>query len=409
MTPILMPQIGQDSPRGKIVQWLKYENDPVTKGEVLLTVESDKAIFEVTAERSGVLLQVLHPVDAEVEILQPVGYLGDAGESLAPAASAAATPPAPNPILSPAPGVSGPEAAPVAPPASPAVRRLARERGVDLAFIHGTGPGGRITLQDVAAAAPPLAVPEATADRVVPFDRMRQHIADRLTLSAQTIPHFHLFLDVDMTEAQQRRAAANRMPGIHVTVTDLLLAAVAPTLREFPRLNAFVERDRLMLKLRINLGVATATGGDPAPGGAAAEEAGGLLVPVIRDADRLAVAELSARVRQVVAEAQRGVVDSTVPATFTITSLGKFGIGRFLPLINPPEAAILAVGAIAPRLVPSPSGPAAREIMGLTLACDHRAVDGAYAARFLCALQNRLETPAALFAGLASDRGSAPS
>lgn len=403
MTPIIMPQIGQDSPRGKIVEWLKKENDPVAKGEVVLTVESDKAVFEITAERAGVLLKVLYPADTEVDILQPVAYIGDAGEKAPGAAPAATAKPAaeaasvPAATPSPAPAATPPRTE--APPASPAVRRLARERNVDLQAVRGTGPGGRITLQDVEAAARPAApAPSAppVGDTVVPFDRMRQRIADRLTQSVQTVPHFHLFIDVDMTAAQERRAAANRAPDAHLTVTDLLIKAAALSLREFPRLNAFVERDRMILKSRVNIGVATATGDGSAEG------AGGLLVPVVPDADRLGLREISNLSRKISADARRGVIDLAQPATFTISSLGKYGVSRFLPIINPPEAAILAVGTIGPRLVPATGGGAAqREMMSLTLACDHRAVDGTYAARFLQALQRRLET----LDGILSDDG----
>ncbi len=411
-----MPQIGPDSPTGKVVQWLKKENDRVQKGEVILTVESEKAVFEVTAEQDGVVLNILFAEGEEVEIFKPLAYLGEAGETLqheaAPsnrAASSVASGRKPTELdnLAATPTERRDSLRQVA---SPAVRRLARERGVDLQRIQGTGPNGRITTQDVEAACGRNAAlsveagseaeaPEGlTADVVVPFSRMRQRIADRLSLSTQTIPHFYLCADVDMTRAQERRAAANREPGVHLTVTDVLIKAVAVALREYPRLNAFAECDRMTLKHQINIGVATAVGGDTssasgdkAPHTAQAAPSDGLLVPVIAQADCKSVVEISARSRDVTAAARRGVVAPNVASTFTISSLGKFGICQFLPIINPPECAILGVGSIEPRAMPIQGGLGVREMMTLTLACDHRAVDGAYAAGFLNSVKDRLQ------------------
>jgi pyruvate dehydrogenase E2 component (dihydrolipoamide acetyltransferase) len=415
MFPVIMPQIGQDSPTGRIVQWLKRENDAVQKGEVILTVESEKAVFEVTAEQSGVLLKVLYSEGDEVEIFKPLAYVRDPGEVL----NSAPTPSDKAAILvercTKLTEHEEPAATSAHPPetlgllASPAVRRLAREHGVDLQAIHGTGPNGRITQQDVAAACGEVALsPEKVTgakalgplaeDTVVRFSPMRQRIADRLSLSAQTIPHFYIFADVDMTQAQEQRAAANHQPGVHLTVTDLLIKAVALALQDHPRLNSLIERERMTLKAQINIGVATAVGGDatsfadsPPSGAPVAPASDGLLVPVIPQADRRTVLEISSISREVSAAARRGVVDPNPAATFTISSLGKYGIGRFLPLINPPECANLGVGTIEPRAMPIPGGLGVREMMTLTLACDHRAVDGAYAAGFLNSVKDCLQ------------------
>jgi pyruvate dehydrogenase E2 component (dihydrolipoamide acetyltransferase) len=395
MKPVIMPQIGQDIPAGKIVQWLKEEGEGVRKGEAILVVESEKASFEVEAEADGVLLRILHKVGDEVEILKPVAYLGGPGEALAEEAAAAA-PAEARPAetqtvpvsFAPAPSAEAGGKA----PASPAARRLAREKGLDLARIKGKGPGGRITEQDVLAAltapamtAPQYATPDGASapagpagDTVVPYGRMRKRLAARLAASTQTIPHFYLSLDVDMTEAQAWRRKFNERHGVHVTVTDLVVKATAAALRNVPRLNAHADADRMVLKAGIHVGVAVAV-----------EE--GLLVPVIPDADKKSLREIADLVRTSAEAARRGIVNPSAPGTFTVTSLGMFGVGAFLPIINPPEVAILAVGAIQPRPAAVGRELAVRDMMTLTLACDHRAVDGAEAAALLGEIKRNLE------------------
>ncbi|RPI22761.1 MAG: HAD family hydrolase, partial [Acidobacteria bacterium] len=302
------------------------------------------------------------------------------------------------------------------PAASPSARRLAQERGIDLSQIQGSGPDNRIIKRDVLAAAssaseaptepqaePPLrasadarasglsleapAGPQgrrsleeskALEDEVITFGRARKVIADRLSLSKRTIPHFHLFIDVDMTDALSWRSRTNAEAGIRITITDLVVHAAAQTLRDFPRLNAHVEDERLILRKRINLGVAVA-----------AED--GLLVPVIPDAGSLSLHEIAKLSRKNAGAARCGVVDSRLMGTFTVSSLGMHGVNRFLPIINPPECAILGVGAAEPRVMPVPGGIGVRQMMTLDLACDHRAVDGAYAAGFLTQLKAFLE------------------
>jgi pyruvate dehydrogenase E2 component (dihydrolipoamide acetyltransferase) len=329
-------------------------------------------------------------------VFEPIAWLGEVGEEIETA-----------PCPASAVGGGGAESASLPegaakprplrrPFASPAVRRVAREEGVDLSAVRGSGPNGRILKEDVAAAAAalkgkPAAVVAASdqpaaatlgggmRDEVIPFTRLRQRIAERLTLSKRSIPHFHLALQADMTDAQAWRKAHNQAQAKRVTVTDLVLYVTARALREFRRLNGHVEQDRLILRKAVNLGVATAV-----------ED--GLLVPVIADADRRSLADLSQRAKGIVADARRGVVDPNVVGTFTVTSLGQFGIPSLQPIINPPECAILAAGAIEPRVAPIPAGIGVRQMMTLNLACDHRAVDGEYAARFLNRLKELLET-----------------
>jgi len=199
-----------------------------------------------------------------------------------------------------------------------------------------------------------------------------------MTQSASTIPHFYASMEVDVSRAEAWRRATNAQRGIHLTVTDVVAKTVAVSLRQFPRLNAHVGQEAITLKPRVHLGIAVAVDD-------------GLLVPVIPDADELSLPALSARNRRNAESARQGRVTAGAVGTFTVTSLGRYGVRQFLPLINPPECAILAIGAVEPRVVASREGPAVRQMVTLTLACDHRAVDGVEAAQFLAAVRAALE------------------
>lgn len=383
MDSIIMPQVGQDVPSAAIVEWLKKEGDPVKKGEPVLVIESDKATFEVEAPSDGVLLKALFEAGDVVEIFKPVAYVGQPGE----------TPVVVEEEISP----ETAEVAEVAPPeatveaavttatesdgrilSSPAVRKMAREQGLDLSTITGSGPGGRIIVRDV------LSVLEFGArgkseDRSEPFTGMRKRIAEKMTLSVRTIPHFHLFIDVDMTRAMEWREQWNARQDSKVSVTDLVVHAAASALKKHPRLNAHVDERSITLKSDINIGVAVSV-----------ED--GLLVPVIPNADRHEIGALASASRSAIAAARRGVMESAAPGTFTITSLGMYGIRQFMPIINPPEAAILAVGSVEPRVIALDGKAQVRQVMTISLAADHRAVDGAYAAQFLKQMKDDLET-----------------
>ena len=378
MDAILMPQIGQDITKGKIVEWLKKEDDPVEKGEVIAVVESEKASFDVEADASGVLLKTLYEVDDEAEVLKPIGYIGQPGESAedipadapAPVAETAAPAAAPTPAAKPA-GKA---------PVSPAAKRLAKELGVDLSAVTGTGPGGRIQKEDVQAASEGggVPVPVADGDDVVPFSGMRKVIAERLSRSKQTIPHMYLSMDIDMENALAWRKAFNADNETHVTITDQIVYAAAHALKEFPRLNAHVQDGALVMKGSVNIGVATSVDD-------------GLLVPVVKDAAAASIDALSAEIKRVVTAAREGKLETNVVGGFTVTSLGMFGVREFVPIINPPECAILGVGAVEDRVVARDGTAAVRKTMTVVLACDHRAIDGVYAAGFLGKMKEILE------------------
>lgn len=388
MHTIIMPQLGQDITSARIIEWLKDEGDEVEKGETILVVESDKASFEIEAEESGVVLKILHEGDEDVEIFRPLAYIGNPGEAI-PAAEEAAkvektSTPAPRSTAEP----QAPQRAekPGRILASPAARRVADEKGVDLGQITGTGPGGRITTDDViefSGRGDEELAPAAEGDTVVPFSKIRQRIADRLTLSKTTIPHFYLSVEVDMTALVDWRTGFNEKSETRITITDCVIKAAASALSRFEKMNAHVSSDKVVLKADINIGVAVSI-----------DE--GLLVPVIDRADEKSLTEIALISRANAEDARRGVIATTAPGTFTVTSLGMYGIRQFVPVINPPECAILAIGAMERRVVAVERGICAREVMTLTLAADHRAADGTYAAKFLnrikCNLENIDET-----------------
>ncbi len=412
MTPINMPQVGQDIPTARIVKWHKKQGDTVQKGDIIASVESDKATFDVEAPASGVLLRLLLQEGDEGEVFKPIAFVGERDEAGAAAAASAPTAGAAPGAAAPGAAAGGEGLAASAAPApavaagdgaavvgkvfsSPSARQRAKELGVRLEGLAGSGPRGRIVRKDVeqAAARPaPSFVPAAPAaaargvvegrvlmeDEVVPFSRMRKIIAERLTASKQQVPHFYLFQDVDMEDALQWRQAYNQAKGTRVTVTDLVVQAAARALRRHPRVNAHVEVDRLVLKARVNVGVATAV-----------ED--GLMVPVVADADRLDIAGLSEQVRRKAEGARKGRLEMDAKGTFTVTSLGMYGTSRFLPIINPPECAILGVGAAEQKVVACKGLIGIRRVMTLTLSCDHRAIGGAEAAEFLKEVRERLE------------------
>ncbi|GDY14870.1 acetyltransferase component of pyruvate dehydrogenase complex [Planctomycetota bacterium] len=270
---------------------------------------------------------------------------------------------------------------------TPAARRLARELGLSLPALIGSGPGRRIVAADVLAAPLPTkagsgrfpaALPSGLpgADLALPFDRMRLAIAERLTRSVRTIPQFTVASDLDCTQAQAWRAAANaKLPReARISLGDLVSVAVARTLVDFPRLNSHVADDRIIIKPTVNLGLAVAT------------DSGGLLVPVLAGAERLTVAQTTRTSRSLIAAARGGRIGSTAVGSFTISNLGALGVTSFQAIVNPPECAILALGAATGRVVAMSGMIAVRSILSVNLTSDHRAVDGAYAAGFLARL-----------------------
>ena len=400
-TEIKLPRLGQGMESGTIVKWLKAEGDPVEKGEPLYELDTDKVTQEVEADASGVLLKIAI-AEGEVEVGKTIAVIGKEGEEVPAeeAAPAAEKPkPAPEPDR-PAPKEDEPDmASRVAESrdggrikASPLARRIARERGVELAQIQGTGPDGRIVAEDVerAAAAPapaapkpaPAAVPAGEVERV-PLTSLRKTIARRLT-EAWAAPAFQISMSADMTRALEIRARLVERAGdtTKPTISDLLTKVCAAALMQHRAVNATFADDVVELHPSADIGLAVAS-------------ERGLVVPVIRGCERLTIPEIAAARADVVARARSGKLQQAdlEGGTFTISNLGMFGVEQFVAVLNPPQAAILAVGAVEERAVPVDGAVAIRPLMTMTLTCDHRALDGAVAADFLRTVKTFLEEP----------------
>jgi len=388
-TEVILPRLGQGMEAGTIVRWLKSEGDAVEKGEPLFELDTDKVTQEVEAEASGVLLKIA-VAEGEVPVGRTVAFIGAEGEDIPDVA--AAEPAAPKSEEK----ASAPVAEPAVPEAaattngrvkaSPLARRLARERGIDLAAVLGTGPEGRIVAEDIEHAesgepAPAAQIVSADAERV-PLTSIRKTIARRLT-EAWQIPVFQLQASADMTQANALVAKLReRDPDVRFTVTDVLTKVSAQALMRHREVNASWAEDALVLHPSANVGIAVA-----APQG--------LVVPVIRGAERLSLAEIAAARADIVARARDNKLraEDLEGGTFTISNLGMYSVESFTAVLNPPQAAIVAVGATEDRVVALDGEPAVRPMLTLTATFDHRAVDGAPAAAFLQTLKESLEDP----------------
>ena len=393
-TEVKLPRLGQGMESGTIVKWLKAEGDAVAKGEPLYELDTDKVTQEVEAEASGVLLKIAIRA-GEVEVGHTIAFIGAEGEEVAAAAPAPAATPEP----------AKAEEAPAAQPepqrevaassngrikASPLARRIARERGIDLAALSGTGPDGRIVAEDVEraqagpAAAPPQPVAAAPAAEVEsrPLSNVRKTIARRLT-QAWTVPAFQLTVDADMARANELVAKQRELhPEVRITVTDLLAKLCAQALVRHRDMNVQYTEDALLVFPGADVGIAVA-----APQG--------LVVPVVRGAERLTLAEIAAVRTDLVSRARDAKLrtEDLEGGTFTISNLGMYEVDQFVAVLNPPQASILAVGATRDQVVARDGELQIAPMMTLTLTCDHRAVDGATGAEFLRTVKTFLENP----------------
>jgi pyruvate dehydrogenase E2 component (dihydrolipoamide acetyltransferase) len=377
-----MPQIGQDITKGVIREWYVNEGDRVKEGDILATVESEKAAFEVEALGSGTLIRILYQIGQEAEVFKPIAYIGEPGEKVPDAKG-----------HEPAPGDTAPrepDSGRLSPGgnghrkifASPAVKRMAREHHIPLENVKGSGPEGRIIKRDLlpyleSGEGRPEVSRDASGDQVIPFSPVRQRIASRMIQSKQQIPHFYLSRHIDVTAMLSMRESHNDQHTEKVSINDMIVFAVAGSLKDFPKLNAHVHDQQVILKGNINIGIAVIT-----------ED--GLLVPVIPDADRKDLKEIGRYSKEIIQKAQRGILPGGPTGTFTISNLGMYGISEFQAIINPPECAILSVGNIEKKAVPEEHGLRFADFISFGLACDHRVIDGAYGARFLESLAQKL-------------------
>jgi len=376
---------------GKVIAWRKREGDHVTKGEILFEVETDKANMEVEAPTDGFVRRILVPAGRMVPVATPIALIADSAEERLPDMAEAlpevagalpevaqATPPIADRFPSVAEGIASRPSIAAAIDgdrvrSSPAARKRAQELGVDINAVKGTGPGGRIGIEDVEAAAQTAAPAAGAGEKREPLSRMRRAVAAAMTRSA-SVPQFSISRDIDMGAADQRRRTAG------VSYTDVIVAACAQALRAHPRLGARFDGDAVVFSESIDIGIAVAL-----------DE--GLIVPVIRGADGKDLAALK-REREELERAARGgrlPAHAMGPASLTVSNLGTFGVDLFTALVNPPEAAILAVGRVADRVVARGAAPAVRPTMTATLSVDHRVADGADAARFLDDVAKQLE------------------
>jgi pyruvate dehydrogenase E2 component (dihydrolipoamide acetyltransferase) len=380
-----MPQIGQDITRGVIREWYVSEGDRVEEGDILATVESEKAAFEVEAPDSGTLIKILYPAGQEAVVFKPIAYIGEPGEKVPEGEDVEVEPTGRDEIPSgPGTGIAS-GAAPASRKifASPAVKRMAREHHILLGQVKGSGPEGRIIKRDLlpyleGEQQQQVNEPGQLTDQIIPFSPTRLSIARRLIQSKQHIPHFYLSRHIRVSGMLAMREKYNEQHADRISINDVIIYAVAGTLGAFPKLNAHVQDQQLMLKGRINIGMAVIV-----------ED--GLLVPVIPDADRKSLGEISLHAKNLIQKARQGILQGGVPGTFTISNLGMYGISEFQAIINPPETAILSVGRVEKRAVPDGQDVRFADYMTFGLACDHRVIDGAYGARFLESLSEKLE------------------
>jgi len=390
---VVMPALEMAQETGKLVSWKKKNGENVKKGELLLEVETDKAVVEIEAAADGILGGITAQVGDVVPVGQTIAWLLKQGE--APPAAAAPTQTGRTGAAAPQATASAPAAVAAAPVASagpvqisPKARRLAKEHGVDVAKIKGTGPGGEIIAEDVLAAKGSAAAPAAPAAATRPAAAARapaelgalssigKIMAERTTQSWTTAPHFFLSREVDCTElvAVRKRLGheIERTRGVKLTYTDLLTAIVAQTLRKHPRMNASWTGDAIKANADVNVGLAMAV-------------TDAVVVGVVPNTDAINLGDIASRRRDLTERARTNKLAPAdiTGATFTISNLGMYQVDSFTAIIVPPQAGILAVGAMKDRLVPVMGGVAVKPMMTLTLSCDHRVLDGARGAMFM--------------------------
>lgn len=439
MGEIFMPKMGDAMTEGRVVRWYKQEGDEVTKGEAVLEIETDKVNLDLEAEESGTLTRIAVEEGAMADVGTTLAVIGDeepaaekkpAREEKPPKKEKPAKeekpaekkagkkdqPELPEPDAEEAKTPAEAEETAAAPPqsdrkpaeqlekiaegahvrSSPLARKVASELGVELSSVRGSGPGGRVVADDVRKAAeggaetrkapdkaPAEKIPAGTLEtKDVPLSAMRRTIALRLTESLGPIPHFFLTIETDVTRLLEMRAQLNEMQSVKTSPNDFVIRAVALSLLEHPSVNASFSADAIKLHGNVDIGVAVAT-------------PEGLLTPVVRTADKLSIPDIAGRIRDLAERARNRKLkpDEYQGATFTISNLGMYGIDEFTAIINPPNAAILAVGAAVRKPVVEEEQVVIRDRMRITMSCDHRVIDGAMGAEFLQTLRRNLEQP----------------
>ena len=425
---ITMPKLSDTMTDGTLVKWLKKENAKIKPGDVIAEVETDKATQELEAFEPGTVARIVakegekipvgglivvlaKPEEDVAAVAKAAGGKSSSSAAAAPQAPAAATPaatpaPVPAPAAAPAPAPAPAPSADASRPvrSSPLARKIAADKGIDIQSLQGTGPDGRIIKRDVLAAgtasarpvtsaAAKSALPAAPAPvaakleaRTIPLNNMRQTIARRLLQAKQTVPHFYVSIDVVMDALLQLRKAANeQLAPTKLTVTDFIARAVASSVVQVPAVNASFTETAIIQHGSVNLGIAVAI-----------ED--GLVVPVIRDAQNKGIRQMSEEIKQLaqLARSRKLKADQMTGSTITISNLGMYGIREFQAIINPPEAAILAIGGTEARPIVKNGQVVPAQVMTISLSADHRVIDGALGAEFLSKLKTVLENPLAM-------------
>jgi len=399
-TKVVMEALSPTMEEGRLINWLKKEGDAVKSGDTLAEVETDKAVMELVARGDGVLRKIVTPPGTTVSVGSLVAVIGGKDEDIssiaggapsaapskpaAPSAPAArATPSTPSTPATPSASAEGARVK-----ASPLARRVAKDEGINLASVHGSGPGGRIIRRDLsgAAATPAIpAIPTTGPFTDVPLTQIRKTIAKRLTQSLAPIPHFFLTSEIDMERAADAREALNNLGEGKVSFNDIIIKVVATALAQHKECNAWWQDDHIRYFADAHIGMAVAIDD-------------GLITPVIWSAQAKSLRQLAAEAKDLAdrARARKLKPDEYTGSTFSISNLGMLDIDDFTAVINPPEAGILAIGAIVPKPVAVGGEVRIRRRMRVTMSCDHRVIDGALGARFLQAVKRMLENPMAL-------------
>src|SRR3989441_6169621 len=412
-TKVHMEALSPTMEEGRLVKWTKHEGDPVKSGDTLAEVETDKAIMELVARADGQLLKVMVPEGTTVPVGNIVAWIGKPGEKVDGAGGAekgagsreqgTAKAPIPAPVAAP---VAAPAPAPAAAPAdatrvkaSPLAKRIAKEAGVDLKLVQGSGPGGRVIKRDVEAGATqvraavpaprsPLPAPSGAAFEDVPLTQIRKTIAKRLAASIGPVPHFLLTTEIDMERAAEAREALNKQLGEEggkISFNDIIIKAVALALVRHRACNAWFQEDHIRYWNEVHIGMAVAIEAALTP-------------RVIRNADVKSLSEIGAEARDLAGKARsrRLKPEESTGSTFSVSNLGMFDIDQFTAVINPPETGIVAIGTIVPKAVPDGDRVSVRKRLRVTMSCDHRVIDGATGAAFLKTLKQMLANPLAM-------------
>lgn len=377
---VIMPKLGQTMEEGIIEKWRKKEGEKVEKGDILLEITTDKATLEVESYVSGILKKIIHHEGETVPVAQVIAYIGEPEDEVPPPPEVKKK----EQVLAQKDEAEKEEPAARRIKASPAARRIAREKNVDLNLVKGTGPGGRITEKDVMDY-------NDKKEMAKPLSGIRRVIAERMSLSKREIPHYYLTASLDMKELVDLRKTLNQKlkdEGLRVSYNDFFIKAAALAISQFPSFNTYIEGGGIKERSAINIGLAVSI-------------PEGIVVPVINNADKISFLDIVKERTRLVdkARSNRLTPDEYSGGSFTISNLGAYGIENFCAIINPPECAILAVGSIIDTPVVVGGDIVIRPVLKVTLSLDHRIIDGAVGAEFLQKFKELVESPSGLYGG----------